>query len=233
MESRFTYNHGTFQESEQSFSAILQVYVHNICIHDNKDMHAKFSFTYNPDETLSTRIINKNPDLNFDERLIMKIRQADAVLKCEIWNDQLLGFALVPISSVPGKGKVTRIFDLSSTDLFHSPAGTVKLSLSLDPESLITTIYPEKGGFFEDLSIWKKKCEENGNMGKQIVDMYMRSMQQFTESLAKMKLPMELDKPKIMDGPRDLIQDDDEKIEMEKEKREINARVFYGSRAFF
>lgn len=41
------------------------------------------------------------------------------------------GFALVPISSVLGKGKVTQVFGLSSTDLFHSPAGTIKLSLSL------------------------------------------------------------------------------------------------------
>ncbi|CAA0805862.1 Calcium-dependent lipid-binding (CaLB domain) family protein [Striga hermonthica] len=351
--ARFTYNPETIQESEQSISGILQVYVRNICIHDNQDVYAKFSFTYNPDETFSTRIINggrgRNPGFNINERLIMKIRQADAVLKCEIWNHQLLGFALIPISSVSGKGKVTRTFDLSSTDLFHSPAGTIKLSLSLDAESL-TTNFPEdislselvvdscqvatellidknvpdtnvvnenkqtgseyfekngqafmrpwpdgsflhlgslpaqdhemadssshewqagsvsfdgsmrnsssppsstmtslsndwasadsiekKGGFFAEERDRKEMGNEaeGSDMQKQIVDMYMKSMQQFTESLAKMKLPVDLDKPIIIDGPRNSILDADKKIEMEKEKREIHGRVFYGSRAFF
>ncbi|KAK9689449.1 hypothetical protein RND81_09G059600 [Saponaria officinalis] len=45
--------------------------------------------------------------------------------------DQLLGFALVPLSEVVfTNGKVEREFSLSSTDLFHSPAGFVQLSLS-------------------------------------------------------------------------------------------------------
>ncbi|XP_026414160.1 uncharacterized protein LOC113309858 isoform X2 [Papaver somniferum] len=99
------------------------------------------SETDGEDETLSTKIINgggKNPE--FNENLRMKITQLDAVLKCEIWmhsrarnfmEDQLLGFALVPMSSVAGKGKVTQDFNLSSTDLFHSPAGTVQLTLFL------------------------------------------------------------------------------------------------------
>ncbi|CAA0833502.1 Calcium-dependent lipid-binding (CaLB domain) family protein [Striga hermonthica] len=412
----FTYNPGPNQEPEQSFSAILDIHVHharnihNICIYDNQDVYAKFSLTYNPDETLSTRIINgggKNPD--FNERLIIKIHQPGAVLKCEIWmlsrvknfmDDQLLGFALVPISSLSGKGKVMQDFDLSSTDLFHSPAGTIKLSLTLDEKSSLLTsprdvffselvvdscpttselltdkripeeysriefpdmnvvneneqmvseyfekngralvvrpwldrpdgsflhlgsmpdpdhemannnslhefragsVSPDgsvqnsgflsstmtslsddrasadsmekKGGFFADLSTspdeselsTSKKAEareENGPglcrkeegsdtnraalvrnvtceaeesvMQKQIVDMYMRSMQQFTESLAKMKLPMDLDKPKT-GGSGDLIRADaDKKIEMEEnEKKESNSRVFYGSRAFF
>ncbi|XP_028798473.1 uncharacterized protein LOC114759026 [Neltuma alba] len=130
------------------FSGILEIYVHharnihNICIYENQDVYAKFSLTYNPDETLSTRIVNgggKNP--TFDENLRMEITQNDAVLKCEIWmfsrlrnymEDQLLGFALVPISQVAGKGKVTQEYSLSSTDLFHSPAGTVKLTLCLN-----------------------------------------------------------------------------------------------------
>lgn len=149
----FRYNPGSnvmshHADGDLEFSGILDIYVHharnihNICIYENQDVYAKFSLTYNPDETLSTRIINgggKNPD--FNENLRMKITQVDAVLKCEIWmlsrvrnymEDQLLGFALVPISQVAGKGKVTQDYSLSSTDLFHSPAGTVQLSLSLD-----------------------------------------------------------------------------------------------------
>ncbi|XP_057955328.1 uncharacterized protein LOC131149171 [Malania oleifera] len=430
-------------DGETEFSGILEIYVHharnihNICIYDNQDVYAKFSLTYNPDETISTRIINgggKNPE--FNENLVMEVTQLDAVLKCEIWmlsrarnlmEDQLLGFTLVPISLVAGKGKVTQDFSLSSTDLFHSPAGTVKLSLSvnvslplnssaksfsesaasssitsevvlldrkisevmLDPveysrvefpdigvarenqqmvseyfdlarhgsgprpglvgpasflhlgapqpaddyemtvnsseenrggslspngsiqnsgflsstttslsddrnsvdsvdkksrltgESLyslnasITTEGNHSSGVCPDTPTSKKgnevrdekeqnfssKEEESikeGNMNtgsakfgqvfsaplgnisldaeqsamqQQIVDMYMRSMQQFTESLAKMKLPMDLNKSKAEDNG-DVIQNHNSKLEVEKKKKD-GSRVFYGSRAFF
>ncbi|XP_021278092.1 uncharacterized protein LOC110412016 [Herrania umbratica] len=161
---RFNPNSNTVGDADQDseFSGILEIYVHharnihNICIYDNQDVYAKFSLTYNPDDTHSTRIINgggKNPD--FNENLMMKVTQIDAVLKCEIWmlsrarnymEDQLLGFALVPISQVVGKGKVTQDYSLSSTDLFHSPAGTVKLSLSLNtciPVNPQTNSFPD------------------------------------------------------------------------------------------
>ena len=429
-------------DDESEFSGILDIYVHharnihNICIYDKQDVYAKFSLTYNPDETVSTRIINgggKNPD--FNENLRLKITQADAVLKCEIWmlsrarnylEDQLLGFALVPISQVVGKGKVTEDYSLSSTDLFHSPAGTVQLSLSLDtslpinpstkslsesatnssissevvlldrkisevildpgeysriefpdinvvrenqqmvseyfdlagngsgsrlkstglvsflqlgssPQSVddyemtvnsseehrggldspnesiqnsgflssttssisddrnsaesiekksrlcgessnsvnvsITTEANQNSGASPDTPTSKKgteirdekdshftsKEEENkkdrhmgsakfgqvfsaplGNinleaeqsaMQQQIVDMYMRSMHQFTESLAKMKLPMDLDKPESEDRG-DVIQNHSTNLEIDKKKKD-GSRVFYGSRAFF
>ncbi|XP_042479472.1 uncharacterized protein LOC122060449 [Macadamia integrifolia] len=135
-------------DGDREFSGLLEIFVHharnihNICIYNKQDVYAKFSLTYSPDETLSTRIINgggKNPE--FNENLRMKITQLDAVLKCEIWmlsrarnymEDQLLGFTLVPMSLVAGKGKVSQDFTLSSTDLFHSPAGTVKMTLFLD-----------------------------------------------------------------------------------------------------
>lgn len=136
-------------EADVSFSGMLEVFVHharnihNICIYDNQDVYAKFSLTYNPDETISTRVViggGKNPD--FNEKLELKVNQIDAILKCEIWmlsrarkllEDQLLGFALVPISDIASQGgKITgQDFSLSSTDLFHSPAGTVQLSVSL------------------------------------------------------------------------------------------------------
>ncbi|KAJ7964990.1 Calcium-dependent lipid-binding domain-containing protein [Quillaja saponaria] len=431
-------------DGDGEFSGILEIYVHharnihNVCIYENQDVYAKFSVTYNPDETLSTSIINgggKNP--TFNENLRMKITQIDAVLKCEIWmlsrvrnylGDQLLGFTLVPISQVVGKGKVTQDYSLSSTDLFHSPAGTVKLSLSLntclpidsyvnslsestansssissevvlldrkvsevmsDPveysriefpdislvkenQQMVTEYFkleahssasrPDLGGLIPfirlgsspqladhdyemnlnsphgdstspnesihssgflsstttslsddrnsadsiekrsqlggdsssssvnlvatinanhnssacpDTPTSKKEIEaredidsnfsnkgkesnknrnmcaakfgqvfsaplgninieaEQSAMQKQIVDMYMRSMQQFTESLAKMKLPMDLDKPEREDRGGDVIQNhNNNKIEIDKKKKD-GSRVFYGSRAFF
>ncbi|KAK7372753.1 hypothetical protein VNO80_06140 [Phaseolus coccineus] len=442
-------NNGTHADEEAEFSGILDIFVHharnihNICIYDNQDVYAKFSLTYNPDETLSTRIINgggQNP--TFNENMRMKITQIDAVLKCEIWmfsrarihmEDQLLGFALVPISKVIGKGKVTEDYSLSSTDLFHSPAGTVQLTLSLDPSlalnssvnlipesaktssissevilldrkisevmldpveyariefpdisvvkenqqmvseyfnlashgttsapsrskigrplpflhlgaspqlddyemtmsspdenhvgslspnesiqnscflgSTITTLSDDRNsadsvekknnlssgessnsvtvsitvegsqncGACPDTPTSKKEGEarddkeanfsskekeiktnnknteasnfgkvfsaplgninleaEQAAMQKQIVDMYMRSMQQFTESLAKMKLPMDLDKPEKVDhGDGDVIQNhENSKLETDKKKKD-GSRVFYGSRAFF
>ncbi|XP_051142293.1 uncharacterized protein LOC127259179 isoform X2 [Andrographis paniculata] len=419
---RFVYNPNADPQSSDAFSGTLEIHVHharnihNICIYDNQDVYAKFSLTYNPDETFSTRIINgggKNPE--FNEDLLVTINQADAVLKCEIWmmsraksymDDQLLGFALVPITSVSGKGKVTQDFSLSSTDLFHSPAGTIKLSLSLNAETplnlpsdsyhdlavdtsatskllLDKSIVPEEYSrlefpdmnvvaenhlmvsevFAKNKNLWQpwlgkpdgsflhlgaspdsvEDCEMAGNssdefqadesvspngslhnssflsstmtslsddpnsaadsmeqkkgrtytdfstsptdkqspviitdtaslkkipakshlemaeesekkpsppiglarnlkteaeesaMQQQIVDMYMRSMQQFTESLAKMKLPMDLDKPHAqIHGPDKKVDDnDDDDVENNKKKVKDNSRVFYGSRAFF
>ncbi|KAK7304910.1 hypothetical protein VNO77_42804 [Canavalia gladiata] len=448
---RYNPNSNTMNRADDDaeLSGILDIYVHharnihNICIYDNQDVYAKFSLTYNPDETLSTRIINgggKNPI--FNENLRMKITQMDAVLKCEIWmfsrsrnhlEDQLLGFALVQTSQVVGKGKVTEDYSLSSTDLFHSPAGTVQLTLSLDtsfpinstvrpisqpatsssissevvlldpknsedmshpieyssiefpdislmkenhnmvseyfnlesygsstsrpnsvgllpflhlgasssppppqvddcemtvtspdgnhestspnesiqnygfPSSTTTSLSDDRNssdsvekksnlrgessnsfnvsvtveashnsGASPDTPTSKKESEgrdekeskfssnkekdinsdrkieaakfgqvfsaplgninmeaEQSAMQQQIVDMYMRSMQQFTESLAKMKLPMDLDKPDQSEGHGDVIQNHNHsKLEIDKKKKD-GSRVFYGSRAFF
>lgn len=60
-----------------------------------------------------------------------------------------------------------------------------------------------------------------------IVDMYMKSMQQFTESLAKMKLPMDLESQPTKSGNSS---SSDQKLETPKS---TGSRVFYGSRAFF
>ncbi|OIW02815.1 hypothetical protein TanjilG_29591 [Lupinus angustifolius] len=433
--TRFRYNpnFSTDGDDGAEFQGILDIFVHharnihNICIYDNQDVYAKFSLTYNPDETLSTRIINgggKNP--TFNENLRMKITQMDAVLKCEIWmfsrarnhlEDQLLGFSLVQISQIFGKGKVTEDYSISSTDLFHSPAGTVQLTLSLDTsfaanssmnlvsesaknssissevvlldrkisqvmldsaeteysriefpdlsvvkqnqqmvaeyfnlashgsmsipflhlgassqlddyemtmsspaESISPNDSIRNSGFLSstttslsgdrnsadsvekknhlasnsvDVSVTietshnfgacpdtptsKKEVEakddtkakfsskekeskndrsnieaakfgevfstplgninmeaEQNIMQKQIVDMYMRSMQQFTESLAKMKLPMNLDKSEREKDHGDVIQNhENRKLDNDKNKKKDGSRVFYGSRAFF
>ncbi|KAL9233581.1 hypothetical protein vseg_008561 [Gypsophila vaccaria] len=148
--NRFCYRFDDSQ-NEIEFSGILEIFahharnIHNICIYDNQDVYAKFSLTYNPDDMVSTRVIiggGKHPD--FNEKLALNVTQLDSsVLKCEIWmhsrakhlmEDQLLGFALVPISQIVSEGGkvLCQDFSLSSTDLFHSPAGTVKLSLSLN-----------------------------------------------------------------------------------------------------
>jgi hypothetical protein len=73
---------------------------------------------------------------------------------------------------------------------------------------------------------------EQSPMQQQIVDMYMRSMQQFTESLAKMKLPMDLDHKPDNQNQGDVIQNPNSKLENDKKKND-GSRVFYGSRAFF
>ncbi|KAL3508415.1 hypothetical protein ACH5RR_027816 [Cinchona calisaya] len=115
--------------------------IHNICIYHKQDVYAKLCLTSDPENTVSTKIINgggKNPV--FNDNLRLDVRTVDTSLKCEIWmlsrvrnylEDQLLGFALVPLSDVLVKnGKLEKEFSLSSTDLFHSPAGFVQLSLS-------------------------------------------------------------------------------------------------------
>ncbi|KAK4750611.1 hypothetical protein SAY87_004093 [Trapa incisa] len=67
--------------------------------------------------------------------------------------------------------------------------------------------------------------EQNAVQQQDIVDMYMKSMQQFTESLAKMKLPLDLESEKA----------NPEKNSSSEGNASKNngSRVFYGSRAFF
>ncbi|XVF02246.1 hypothetical protein REPUB_Repub04eG0159500 [Reevesia pubescens] len=78
---RFNPNSNTIFDAyrDSEFSGILEIYVHharnirNICIYDNQDVYAKFSLTYNPDHTHSTRIINGGgKDLEFNENLMMR-----------------------------------------------------------------------------------------------------------------------------------------------------------------
>lgn len=67
---------------------------------------------------------------------------------------------------------------------------------------------------------------EQNVVQQDIVDMYMKSMQQFTESLAKMKLPMDMENEKTSPGNSTT----DQKLQASKNN---GSRVFYGSRAFF
>ncbi|CAO1947275.1 unnamed protein product [Urochloa humidicola] len=144
-------------EEQEEVPCVLDMYVHgargihNICIYGNQDVYAKLSLTSAPDDAppLTTRVAaGGGAAPRFDERLpplrIRPSRLPVDVLKCELWmrscatrtvlDDQLLGFALVPLAAVADAAGARidgRDFELSSTDLFHSPAGTVRLSLAL------------------------------------------------------------------------------------------------------
>lgn len=130
-----------------SFLGVLEVHIHqarniqNICIYRKQDVYAKVCITSNPEKSVTTKTINgggQNPV--FNETLKINVPTIDSSLKCEIYmlsrvrnylEDQLLGFALIPLSEILLKnGKLDDEFTLSSTDLFHSPSGFVHLSLS-------------------------------------------------------------------------------------------------------
>ncbi|KAJ1287105.1 hypothetical protein BS78_03G404500 [Paspalum vaginatum] len=140
-------------DDEEEAPCVLDIYVHhargihNICIYADQDVYANFSLTSSPDDALATRVApGAGASPRFHERLpplrVRRGRLAVDVLKCEVWmrscaksllDDQLLGFALVPLAAVAaahGAG-IEGDFELSSTDLFHSPAGTIRLSLAL------------------------------------------------------------------------------------------------------
>ncbi|XP_074320183.1 uncharacterized protein LOC141656983 [Silene latifolia] len=365
---------GTNGHKPEDFIGVLEVYVHhardiqNICIYHKQDVYAKLCLTSDPDNTVSTHTVNgggKNPV--FNDKVRINVRTIETSVKCEIWmlsrvknylEDQLLGFALVPLSEILLKnGKVEREFSLSSTDLFHSPAGFVQLSLAYSgsvPEVMTIPKLPscsdnivEASDFdqiefpdpkmltenemmvseyvgmecdrdsqtTENLVSSEKESHELGvrvvesfsanseesnplshvespprsesSYGSQsvslpassqtsetqvtsksevkdsvegegessnghapsketlvkplltvniepeatmvqqdIVDMYMKSMQQFTESLAKMKLPMDL-------TPESSKSENSSSDQTTETPKSTGSRVFYGSRAFF
>lgn len=146
----------------EDFIGVLDVYIHqardihNICIYHKQDVYAKLCLTSDPESAVSTHTINgggKSPV--FNENLRLNVRTIKCSVKCEIWmmsrvrnymEDQLLGFALVPLSEILVKnGKLEKEFSLSSTDLFHSPAGFVQLSLSYNgtsPEVIEIPAFP-------------------------------------------------------------------------------------------
>ncbi|XP_075079225.1 uncharacterized protein LOC107758913 [Nicotiana tabacum] len=136
----------------EDFIGVLDVYVHqardihNICIYHKQDVYAKLCLTSDPENAVSTQIINGGGQSPvFNENLRLKVRTIKCSVKCEIWmmsrvrnylEDQLLGFALVPLSEILVKnGKLEKEFSLSSTDLYHSPAGFVQLSVSYNGTS--------------------------------------------------------------------------------------------------
>ncbi|EFJ04767.1 hypothetical protein SELMODRAFT_138292 [Selaginella moellendorffii] len=344
-------------EQQSSFQGgILEVRVHdaqgihNICIYDKQDVFAKFSFTHGKAEPVCTQVIakaGKNPV--FNESFQLPVTCPNSVLKCEMWmssrahsylEDQLLGFALVPLSSLASKGQdQPEAYGLSSTELFHSPAGIVRLTLAFREGALasddhaspadqcspgpvvVSPPWQGDGGEFERIEFpdlqaasedqqlvssyleisssshnssgivtgpsllfeakssskdhdsgnltsshhhqYHRAAEKNSSpsssevgttcsddhdqssdssgeassssissdspdMQQQFVDMYMKSMQQFTEALAKMQLPLDLDR-------KDTSTPNAKKSKSHQDSGDHgkNHRVFYGSRAFF
>ncbi|OIW16384.1 hypothetical protein TanjilG_19100 [Lupinus angustifolius] len=157
---------------------VVDVYIHqardiqNICIYHKQDVYAKISLTSNPENTVSTKIINgggRNPV--FNENLSLNVTTIDSALKCEIWmlsrvknylEDQLLGFALVPLSEVIVKkdAKLEKEFSVSSTDLFDSPAGFIQLSLAYtgaSPDVMAISATPTDFAIERDLE--SETCE--------------------------------------------------------------------------
>ncbi|CAD6234830.1 unnamed protein product [Miscanthus lutarioriparius] len=158
-QSRSQLEHEHEEDQGEESPCVLDIFVHeargihNICIYGDQDVYARLALTSAPDDdgaALATRVARGGgASPRFGERLPpLRVRQgriAVDVLKCELWmrscargvlDDQLLGFALVPLASVAaadGARIVEGNFELSSTDLLHSPAGTVRLSLALRP----------------------------------------------------------------------------------------------------
>lgn len=149
----FTKNHGSLSEVQSKEAiGVLEVFIHqardihNICIYHKQDVYAKICLTNDPKNTVATQTINgggQNPV--FNEKLRINVQTIDASLKCEIFmlsrvrnylEDQLLGFAMVPLSEVlVTKGNLEKEFSLSSSDLFDSPAGFVQLTLAYSGSS--------------------------------------------------------------------------------------------------
>ncbi|KAK4278365.1 hypothetical protein QN277_016220 [Acacia crassicarpa] len=191
----------TMRNLEDSIG-VLDVYIHqardihNICIYHKQDVYAKICLTSNLDNAVSTKIINgggRNPV--FNENLRLNVQTVDSSLKCEIWmlsrvknylEDQLLGFALVPLSEVLVKNGRTleKEFSLSSTDLFHSPAGFVQLSLAYSGASPDVMVIPP--------------TSVSTNAAAAATDALVALDPETTESLAKDLDKIEFPDPKIV-----------------------------------
>ncbi|KAK9734905.1 hypothetical protein RND81_04G171000 [Saponaria officinalis] len=176
--SNGTSKSGKDVHNREDFIGVLDVYVHqardiqNICIYHKQDVYAKLCLTSDPENSISTQTINgggQNPVFNDSVRL--NVRTVDTSLKCEIWmlsrvrnylEDQLLGYALVPLSDILfKKGKVEKEFSLSTSDIFDSPSGFVHLSLTYSgssPDIMTISNLPD----FSDKSAEKSGTVESG-----------------------------------------------------------------------
>ncbi|KAM0874185.1 hypothetical protein ACQ4PT_037585 [Festuca glaucescens] len=118
--------------------------IQNICIYHKQDVYARLSLPGEGAPAASTQVINgggRNPVFDQSVRVGVRAGDLDATLRCEVWmlsrvknylQDQLLGFALVPLPDVVAAdgGTLAGEFTLSTSDLFHSPAGFLELELA-------------------------------------------------------------------------------------------------------
>ncbi|KAF0908371.1 hypothetical protein E2562_025051 [Oryza meyeriana var. granulata] len=118
--------------------------IQNICIYHKQDVYARLSLPGEGAPAASTQVINgggRNPVFDQSLRLGVRAGDVDGALRCEVWmlsrvknymQDQLLGFALVPLPDVVAAdgGTLAREFPLSTNDIFHSHAGFLQLELA-------------------------------------------------------------------------------------------------------
>ncbi|CAD6223333.1 unnamed protein product [Miscanthus lutarioriparius] len=118
--------------------------IQNICIYHKQDVYARLSLPGDGAPAASTQVVNgggRNPVFDQSLRLGVRAGDVDATLRCEVWmlsrvknylQDQLLGFALVPLPEVVAAdgGTLAREFPLTTSDLFQTPSGFLQLELS-------------------------------------------------------------------------------------------------------
>ncbi|CAL5084972.1 unnamed protein product [Urochloa decumbens] len=118
--------------------------IQNICIYHKQDVYAKVSLPGDGAPVAATQVVNgggRNPVFDQSLRLGVRAGDVDAALRCEVWmlsrvknylQDQLLGFALVPLPEVVAAdgGTLAREFPLTTSDLFQTPSGFLQLELS-------------------------------------------------------------------------------------------------------
>ncbi|CAN6219396.1 unnamed protein product [Urochloa humidicola] len=118
--------------------------IQNICIYHKQDVYAKVSLPGDGAPVAATQVVNgggRNPVFDQSLRLGVRAGDVDAALRCEVWmlsrvknylQDQLLGFALVPLPEVVAAdgGTLAREFALTTSDLFQTPSGFLQLELS-------------------------------------------------------------------------------------------------------
>jgi hypothetical protein len=118
--------------------------IQNICIYHKQDVYARVSLPGEGAPVASTQVVNgggRSPV--FDQSLRLGVRAGDvgAALRCEVWmlsrvknylQDQLLGFALVPLAEIVAAdgGTLAREFQLTTSDLFQTPSGFLQLELA-------------------------------------------------------------------------------------------------------
>ncbi|KMZ75590.1 hypothetical protein ZOSMA_112G00030 [Zostera marina] len=179
------------------------------------------------------------------------------------FEDQFLGFALIPLVgafSMHGK-MLTKKFSLASNDLFDSQVGFVEISLSyagsLPQGFMMTTATSNTAATLTSMNsstIVKEENREASEDGEaiftqplikinvqpeqpvvqqEIVDMYIKSLQEFTDSLAKMKLPMDADNGICTQNEAlDLNPCEKEKMSKENRSDSSSSRVFLWKQCF-
>ncbi|KAG9145602.1 hypothetical protein Leryth_026923 [Lithospermum erythrorhizon] len=202
-----------------------------------EDVLPRWLYTSDPENAISTKTINgggQNPV--FNDRVQLNVRTIESSLKCEIYmlsrvknylEDQLLGFALVLLSEVlVNDGKLEQEFPLSSTELFHSPAGLVQLSLAYNGASpdVFEILAPAAYAHVQDMEgiASVPKVKQQGFCRY----VFVESLAEFTKSLEQLKLPLD-----ITDGPTssgNLVPS-----EVETTPKNSGSKVYQGAELFF